>query len=62
MKPSTEHEVNGAIRLSSSMPRTDEEVEEEKLMSMQFNDIIMYTDLCENKSIHNMLRLVFYNW
>ena len=30
-------------------------------MSMQFNDIIMYTDLCENKSIHNMLRLVFYN-
>jgi len=29
---------------------------------MQFNDIIMYTDLCENKSIHNMLRLVFYNW
>ena len=31
MKPSTEHEVNGAIRLSSSMPRTDEEVEEEKM-------------------------------
>jgi len=22
----------------------------------------MYTDLCENKSIHNMIRLVFYNW
>jgi len=30
-------------------------------MSMQFNDIIMYTDLFENKFIHDMLRFVKIN-
>ena len=61
LKTSTEHDVNGAIGafLKYAMDRRGGGG---RKMSMQFNDIIMYTDLCENKSIHNMLRLVFYKW
>ena len=63
LKTSTEHEVNGAIgAFLKYAPDRRGGGGRILFMSMQFNDIIMYTDLCENKSIHNMLRLVFYKW
>ena len=62
MKPSTEHEVNGAIGAFLKYAPDRRGGGGRKIMSLQFTDIIMYTDLCEHKSIHNMLRLVFYNW
>ena len=59
LKTSTEHEVNGAIgAFLKYAPDRRGGGGRKKLMSMQLNDIIMYTDLCENKCIHDMLRFV----
>jgi len=62
IQTSTEHEVNGGIEAFLKYAPDRRGGGGRKIMSLQFTDIIMYTDLCEHKSIHNMLRLVFYNW